>query len=99
MNKIPTAREIFEKHQAKYETSKPHISPMHIDAAIEFAQLHVEAALKAVRKNIKLCIDKGEGFDGKEEFEFVNSYVTEEDYLIYPETATILSAYNLNNIK
>lgn len=112
MKEVPTVKNFFKKNEDSFEYLKESMKDEDTgddlynfyagviqNFALEFAKLHLEAQKEAILKNIKLCIDKGEGFDGKEEFEFVDSYQTEEGYSIYPEPDTIKNAYNINNIK
>jgi len=53
---IPTAQEVMAKHFIGPETKKS--AP--IDAMIEFAQLHVQAALEAANEEAKKFIDENE---------------------------------------
>jgi hypothetical protein len=52
MNKIPTAEEFIEQFK-KREYSK-NVAPNYVQNMIEFAQLHVEAALKAASEKATL---------------------------------------------
>jgi len=86
MEKLPTAEEILEKYNKKfeeegivYDLSKP---------MIEFAKLHVEAALKAASEKVKT--------------KTVEEYISksgEYEYSQYPDKDSILNAYPLTLIK
>lgn len=66
---------------------------------IEFAKLHVQAALKAAAEEAKVCKDMGELENGNVSFEITECYYDENDYPIYVEEDSILTAYPLENIK
>ena len=64
-------------------------------AMIEFAKLHVEAALKAVNENAKVILDKD--WVRKEQTIYPNQLIAPITIKVYEES--ILNAYPLNNIK
>lgn len=85
MEKIPTARQ--------YMLSKMKYSPIHEELLIEFAKLHVEAALKAAAENSNLLLTDKKG-----------NTKTTSGYDAYGSIATvnkksILNSYPLDNIK
>ena len=80
-NNIPTAEEIQEIYLDKYGHGD--VTSM----LIEFAKLHVEAALKAASENAETI---NEGFYGR-------SGETEDYYEVNKDS--ILNAYTLENIK
>jgi hypothetical protein len=66
---------------------------------IEFAKMHVEAALKAASEEVTLIKDLGEDDEGNFICEKLKTYNDEEGYPIYIDEKSILNAYPLNNIK
>jgi hypothetical protein len=59
MEKLPTAEEIMQKHLDPHDCLRlSKCYEMTLEAMIEFARLHVEAALKAASENAKI-IDVG----------------------------------------
>ena len=100
MEKIPTALEMFQKGEfTKIQ-----------DAMIEFAKLHVEAALKEASEKVKLAkaFDYGSYYEPTAKFKPTtdNIFVKEEyghgdsGYVaVKPDTDTILNSYPLDNIK
>ena len=76
MEKIPTAEEILQKHVPNRYTKENSWK----NAMIEFAKLHVEAALKVasegqINKDIYMIIEYGENMDWKSSI--LNSYPLE----------------------
>jgi len=68
-------------------------------AMVEFAKLHVQAALKAAAEEAKVCKDMGELENGNVSFEITECYYDENDYPIYVDKDSVLNAYPLTNIK
>ena len=68
------------------------------DLMIEFAKLHVEAALKAVNENVKLLVVNHEEHREPEEGEDLLDYYECGSDTIYVSSSSILNAYPLNNI-
>ena len=86
---LPTSEEIMSKHSKRYGeiTNNPRAICMateSMDAMIEFAKLHVQAALKAVSENAELDYWKGD-------CQLCGSNVINKE--------SILNAYPLTNIK
>ena len=67
-------------------------------AMIEFAKLHVEAALKAVNENVKLLVVNHEEYREPEEGEDLLDYYECGSDTIYVSSSSILNAYPLTNI-
>lgn len=65
---------------------------------VEFAKLHVEAALKAVNQNVKLLVDNNRPDKGPGEGEDLLDYYECGSDTIYVSSSSILNAYPLNNI-
>ncbi len=92
MEKLPTAEELINKiYDEFYETngyylriSNPEIFAKTI--AIEFAKLHVEAALKAASENAETEEEAGNPYDPDDRY-----YVVDKE--------SILNSYPLDNIK
>ena len=83
MSKIPTAEELSKKYtRLRSAVALKDLS----DFAIEFAKLHVEAALKEASKKAKCCDDA---------IVDLGHTITEA----YVEENSILNAYPLTNIK
>jgi hypothetical protein len=77
MNTIPTAEEVWFKNTGN------NINQMEYSAMIEFAKLHVEAALKAAYNNSE-CVNKAK-FSGDQNWQV--------------DENSILNSYPLDNIK
>ncbi len=100
MEKIPTALELFQKGEfTKIQ-----------DAMIEFAKMHVEAALKEASEKAKLAkaFDYGSYYEPTAKFKPIDEkVVVKESYghgdsgysAIKVDTDSILSSYSLENIK
>lgn len=89
MSKIPTAEEILELHYNMDRDEDGH--PVYYewsakDAMIEFAKLHVKAALEAASEKAET--------DGKHVYMFRREYVP-----VKVDKNSILNAYLLTNIK
>jgi hypothetical protein len=83
MSKMPTAEEFLNTFNRKVnDTLEQGVQ----EAMIEFAKLHVEAALKAAATN------------GEVKEELGNPYDTESKYYVVDEQS-IIKAYPLTNIK
>lgn len=67
--------------------------------AIEFAKLHVQAALKAAYANSKLCKDLGEDKDGKLCCKIEECFYDANGNPIEVYKDSILNAYPLDKIK
>lgn len=78
MNKIPTAEEFFNECELEYKSIE--------DRAIEFAKLHIKAALEAASKNAKTYIET-----------YSSPHYDEWDAEI--DKNSILNAYPIENIK
>jgi len=93
MNNIPTAEEFFEQ------------TGTYPELAIKFAQLHVEAALKAASEKATMKTSyPDEGYKQSEEsgLKFVNVHDIDrggESGNVTIEEESILNAYSLENIK
>jgi hypothetical protein len=83
MEKLPTAEELILK---RVETRSKWVEEL----MIEFAKLHVEAALKAASKNAKIKSRK---------ITYSVSSGVEYDYITSIDKQTILTAYPETNIK
>ena len=88
---IPTAKEFLSEN---FEGNA--INPQIL---IEFAKLHVQAALESAYKNSIMYKDLGEGEDGKICYEMGDIFYDEYDYPIAISKNSILNAYPLENIK
>jgi CRISPR/Cas system-associated exonuclease Cas4 (RecB family) len=82
MEKIPTAEEFFDSSNLRvsYDTEYQYCKRAVMEKAIEFAKLHVEAALKAASKcqidsDIYMMTEYGESMDW--ETSILNSYPLE----------------------
>jgi hypothetical protein len=62
MEKIPTAEELFETEYSIMDAEYPEMAAHVRRKVIEFAKLHVEAALKAASKNAGYHGDTSIGF-------------------------------------
>lgn len=71
MEKIPTANELFEQyHGFEADSSSRDI----ISLMIEFAKLHVEAALKAALNSVEYADGNDSAVDDIDEESILNSY-------------------------
>lgn len=97
MKKLPTAKEFFLKevfpvsHESKpdevelwYETDGH--AKQSVDIMIEFAKMHVDAALKAASEKAKITYE----YSGNTGSEYCDEYVDKD---------SILNSYPLENIK
>ena len=91
---IPTAVEFLKECQ-----SNPSKGWTTHKAMIEFAKMHVEAALKAASEEVTLIKDLGEDDEGNFICEKLKTYNDEEGYPIYIDEKSILNAYPSNNVK
>jgi hypothetical protein len=66
---------------------------------IEFAKLHVEAALKAANLNVKLLVNNNEEYREPGEGEDLLDYYECGSDTVYVSSASILEAYPLSLIK
>jgi hypothetical protein len=87
MKKIPTAEELGNK---LYQPIGMSCNDFAIKLAIEFAKIHVEAALKAASKNAKIKSRK---------ISYKASHGAEYDYITSIDKKAILTAYPETNIK
>ena len=71
MNKIPTAEEFFRKRKYTYSPINHHL------ALIEFAKLHVEAALKEASENVIVNNYVNEGGIKVNKNSIINAYPLE----------------------
>lgn len=105
VNKLPTAEEWLEHFE---ENAYPGI-PLS-ECMIDFAKMHVEAALKEASKNVKLskAFDYGKYDEKTAKFEPIDKKVeVRESYghgdcgytAIKVDTESILNSYSLDNIK
>jgi uncharacterized protein with PIN domain len=91
MKAIPTVKEFFKKYSDNTSLTEGYYAYLvekesFEEAMIEFAKLHVEAALKEASENAKCC----------------NGAIVDLDHTIieaYVEKDSILNAYPLKNIK
>ena len=90
---IPTAEEFLKRDEGGVYNEIDIIHTM-----IEFAKLHVEAALKAVNQNVKLLVDDNKPDKGPGEGEDLLDYYECGSDTIYVSSSSILNAYPLNNI-
>lgn len=93
MSKIPTAKQFFNSKADKLESDRNDIPEWMIDESINFAKLHVTAALKAAEEKVHLSSYSGENC-GKSGLQYSNhtSFVVEID------KQSILTAYPSENI-
>ena len=101
---IPTASELFEEYSwSSYLEDGGYATCIGIEdfekALIDFAKLHVQAALESAYKNSIMYKDLGEGEDGKICYEMGDIFYDEYDYPIAISKNSILDAYSLENIK
>lgn len=101
MEKIPTAKEFCEK---KFKEINPATSwiDFNKEVMIEFAKLHVEAALKEASENVKLieygCSDFRVTDEDAPNPYFISGYFGEDSQIKISEDS-ILNSYPLENIK
>jgi len=106
-NMIPTAKELVEQHQLTWKSTGapvPLISTKNLEKSlVEFARLHVEAALKAASEKSMLAIQP-EGLD--KQFSKESQYSERGGHgepnwttRITINEESILNAYPLENIK
>lgn len=93
MEKIPTAKEFIENYIKENNDSYVDVE----DALIEFAKLHVEAALKAASKSSKVRKDTYVMGRGTTEVEQMFNYSNGTSH--YVDQVSILNSYPLENIK
>jgi hypothetical protein len=93
MSKIPTAVEFLstENLRKHFNTDNPFIT----DMLIEFAKLHVTAALSAASESVLITSDFRE--PAREQFSPSGEHYSNDVYRI--DEDSILSAYPLENIK
>lgn len=102
MSQIPTAEELFLKNgfiDPKYSIIKGEDC---IKFAVEFAKLHVKAALEAVSKTVEIVnIKDFEKFYIKQlqHMYDIKNTATEDSSVPYVIEESILNAYPLENIK
>jgi hypothetical protein len=98
MENTLTAQEFLDKN-SDYVISPVDLKNDITDAMIEFAKLHVEAALIAVNLNVKLLVDNNEEYREPGEGEDLVDYYQCGSDTVYVSSASILEAYPLTNIK
>ena len=78
MEKIPTAEEFFDSSNLRvsYDTEYQYCKRAVMEKAIEFAKLHVEAALKAASEKA-VCSEYMEGIYTVRKSSILNSYPPE----------------------
>ena len=92
MEKIPTANELFEQyHGFEADSSSRDI----ISLMIEFAKIHVEAALKEASE--KARVQMGESYMREQIIIHPNSLI--DTVIITADAESILNSYSLDNIK
>lgn len=107
---IPSAEEYYSKTMfpalSKYKPDEIKLwfetntdAQQSVNIMIEFAKLHVQAALESAYKNSIMYKDLGEGEDGKICYEMGDIFYDEYDYPIAISKNSILDAYSLENIK
>jgi len=107
MNTIPTAESILSKHSKSYgaieNNSRALVKASEAnEAMIEFAKLHVQAALEAANKNKKIELfvrpdKKGAKYKKVESGENYDIFGTRQMWKVNKES--ILNAYPTTNIK
>ena len=91
MEKLPTAEEILTKHRERYPLG---LYTATSQAMIEFAKLHVKAALEAASKSVKVV---HKNYKGQHNIKFPYSV---DDYSdLHLDKESILNAYPENLIK
>ena len=98
MSKIPTSKEILDKHKylVRVETDNSLIEDPVPRAMIEFAKLHVQAALEAATANAEADF---EPMNWLAEQHCNTPFIQGEDYEIGISRQSILQSYPLENIK
>jgi hypothetical protein len=99
---IPTAKEfiISTKLVVKFDNTQGCILEEELPSLfIEFAKLHVQAALKAADDNSIMYKDLGEGEDGELCCVLEKTFYDNYDNPILISADSILNAYPLENIK
>ena len=99
---IPTAKEfiISTKLVVKFDNTQGCILEEELPSLfIEFAKLHVQAALKAADDNSIMYKDLGKGEDGKLCYVLEKTFYDNYDNPILISADSILNAYPLENIK
>lgn len=86
MTKVPTARDFIIANKDRFESTSVHIW------LIEFARLHVKAALKAASINTKLDITENEEFCIDSTYSGYSGVYDDEVYII-PNKDSIINAY------
>lgn len=89
MKPLPTAEEFFEQHIQR-GVNNTHSN--YLNTAIEFAKLHVEAALKAASEKVEIHSDSGSNYHREFEEGIRNR-------VIWVPSNSILNAYPPENIK
>ena len=98
-NKIPTAKEYWDNSEENFQDMSLGRNEFPTRVMIEFAKLHVEAALKEASEKAMLKIVNTEEFKDIEEGEdLVDSYECGSDVILI-SVNSILNAYPESNIK
>lgn len=95
MEKIPTAKKVY--HTVTGCVLESHHNPDIEKAMIEFAKLHVEAALKEASKKSKVRKDTYVNGGGKTEVEQMFNYSNGTSH--YVDQVSILNSYPLEKVK
>ena len=97
MEKIPTAEEFFDSSNLRvsYDTEYQYCKRAVMEKAIEFAKLHVEAALKEASENGMVELSKD--WITKQQTIHPNQLVSMIEIKINKDS--ILNSYSLENIK
>jgi hypothetical protein len=93
---IPTASELFEEYSwSSYLEDGGYATCIGIEdfekALIDFARLHVQAALKAASENVEVDYNLLEDYN--------KTLLVDENIEVYAITSSILDSYSLENIK
>ena len=101
---IPTAEEFLKQcfegyHPSQYKDLHDVQKERAEYAIIEYAKLHVEAALKAAELNVKLLVDNNEEYRELDEAEDLLNYYECGSDTVRVSSSSILNSYPLNNIK
>lgn len=93
---IPTASELFEEYSwSSYLEDGGYATCIGIEdfekALIDFAKLHVQAALKAASENVEVDYNLLEDYN--------KTLLVDENIEVYAITSSILDSYSLENIK
>jgi hypothetical protein len=97
----PTAEEFIKSTElvVKFDNTQGCILEEELpNLFIQFAKLHVEAALEAVNENVKLLVVNHEEHRELEEGEDLLDYYECGSDTIYVSSSSILNAYPLTNI-